>query len=218
MSKFLHGRVTYANVVATLALVFAMSGGALAANHYLINSTKQINPKVLKKLKGAKGKTGLPGISIQGPTGPPGPKGEKGTSSTGQPGVSAYEALPSGRSVSGEYAIQGKGMNGKSLEEAISFPIKVSGGISAEHEHIVYTMVGAEPVASHCSGPGHADKDYLCIYSAGLSTGLDAPTVMNPEVSPVSGEGTGQYGFLLSWQVTTEESVFDRGTYTVTAP
>lgn len=43
-------RLSYANVAATLALVFSMSGGALAATHYLINSTKQINPKVLKKL------------------------------------------------------------------------------------------------------------------------------------------------------------------------
>jgi len=45
-------RFSYANVAATLALVFSMSGGALAANHYLINSTKQIKPSVLKKLKG----------------------------------------------------------------------------------------------------------------------------------------------------------------------
>ena len=44
-------RLTYANVAATLALVFSMTGGALAAKHYLINSTRQINPKVLKKLK-----------------------------------------------------------------------------------------------------------------------------------------------------------------------
>jgi cytoskeletal protein RodZ len=43
-------RLNYANVTATLALFFAMSGGALAAKHYLINSTKQINPKVLKAL------------------------------------------------------------------------------------------------------------------------------------------------------------------------
>ena len=35
-----------------------MSGGALAATHYLINSKKQINPKVLKQLKGNKGATG----------------------------------------------------------------------------------------------------------------------------------------------------------------
>ena len=52
----MHKRLTYANVAATLALVLAMSGGALAASHYLINSTKQINPKVLKKLKGATGR------------------------------------------------------------------------------------------------------------------------------------------------------------------
>jgi hypothetical protein len=53
MSKRFSGRpkrFSYANVVATLALVLAMSGGALAASHYLITSTKQISPRVLKKL------------------------------------------------------------------------------------------------------------------------------------------------------------------------
>jgi len=63
-------RLSYANVVATLALVFAMSGGALAASRYLINSTKQINPKVLKKLKG--------NIGPRGPAGPAGPAGASG--------------------------------------------------------------------------------------------------------------------------------------------
>ncbi|HYM46007.1 MAG TPA: hypothetical protein VES65_07600 [Solirubrobacteraceae bacterium] len=53
--------LNYANVTATLALVFAMSGGALAAHHYLINSTKQIKPSVLKALKGNTGKTGATG-------------------------------------------------------------------------------------------------------------------------------------------------------------
>jgi hypothetical protein len=46
----MHKHLTYANVTATLALVLAMSGGALAAKHYLVNSTKQIDPKVLKSL------------------------------------------------------------------------------------------------------------------------------------------------------------------------
>jgi hypothetical protein len=40
--------ITYANVVATLALVFAMSGGAIAAKHYLVTKTNQISPKVLQ--------------------------------------------------------------------------------------------------------------------------------------------------------------------------
>ncbi|MGH2853381.1 MAG: hypothetical protein ACRDLF_04220 [Solirubrobacteraceae bacterium] len=43
--------LNYANVVATFALLFAMSGGALAAKHYLLNSVGQINPRVLSKLR-----------------------------------------------------------------------------------------------------------------------------------------------------------------------
>jgi hypothetical protein len=77
--------LSYANVVATLALLFAMSGGALAAKHYLINSTKQINPKVLKRLKGNTGRTGRQGqagaqglVGAQGPGGPQGPLGKEG--------------------------------------------------------------------------------------------------------------------------------------------
>ncbi|HEX3510504.1 MAG TPA: hypothetical protein VHT27_05325 [Solirubrobacteraceae bacterium] len=43
--------LSYANVVATFALLFAMSGGALAAKHYLLNSVSQINPRVLAGIK-----------------------------------------------------------------------------------------------------------------------------------------------------------------------
>ncbi len=72
----------YANVVATFALVFAMSGGALAAKHYLISSTKQIKPSVLKQLKGNTGKAGP-----AGPAGSTGPAGHTGaTGLTGPPG------------------------------------------------------------------------------------------------------------------------------------
>jgi hypothetical protein len=78
----LKSRITYANVVATLALVFAMSGGALAASKYLITSTKQISPKVVKSLKGKNGKTGKTGAT--GPAGPTGKEGPAGKE--GQPG------------------------------------------------------------------------------------------------------------------------------------
>ena len=88
--------LSYANVVATLALVFAMSGGALAAKHYLLTSTeqvkpsvlkqlhlltstKQIKPSVLKQLRGVTGPAGAVGASgaagQRGETGPPGPSG-----------------------------------------------------------------------------------------------------------------------------------------------
>jgi hypothetical protein len=95
--------ITYANVVATLALVLSMSGGALAASHYLINSTSQINPKVRRALTGKSGKVGAAGPQgVQGPQGAPGsegaqgPKGEKGTEGTkglqGEP--ASIPALP----------------------------------------------------------------------------------------------------------------------------
>jgi hypothetical protein len=72
-------RFTYANVAATLALFFSMSGGALAASHYLISSTKQISPKVLKSLKGHTGPQGLTGaIGTTGATGAAGATGKEG--------------------------------------------------------------------------------------------------------------------------------------------
>ncbi|HTR88687.1 MAG TPA: hypothetical protein VMG62_01090 [Solirubrobacteraceae bacterium] len=226
MRRRVQGRITYANVVATLALVLAMSGGALAANHYLINSTRQINPKVLKKLRGARGKTGargLAGISIQGPTGPQGPKGERGGEGPhGTNGTNAYEALPAGRSVSGEYAASSEDAAKEgALKEAITFPMLVAGGIGDEagHEHVIYVPHGA--TKEHCSGPGHADRGYLCIYSS-ESSGVANPTMSNPETSPLGTTATGEHGFLLTWSVTEDaapkQPVFDVGTYTVSAP
>ena len=55
-------RINYGNVAATLALVFAMSGGAVAATgvvssnarparHYVITSITQISPRVLRELR-----------------------------------------------------------------------------------------------------------------------------------------------------------------------
>jgi Collagen triple helix repeat (20 copies) len=80
MFSKLRSRLTYANLTATLALLFAMSGGAYAASHYLITSTKQISPKVLKALKGNAGPAGTNGANgANGAGGPPGEKGAPGS-------------------------------------------------------------------------------------------------------------------------------------------
>jgi len=83
MFSLIRRHLSYANVVATMALVFAMSGGALAASHYLITKTTQIKPSVLKTLKGK--------------TGPAGPKGSTAAAGivvfTVTPSVSATKAL-----------------------------------------------------------------------------------------------------------------------------
>ena len=69
-------RLSYTNVLMTLALVFAMSGGAYAAGRYVITSTKQIKPSVLKQLQGKAGPAGADGAA--GQTGATGAKGETG--------------------------------------------------------------------------------------------------------------------------------------------
>jgi hypothetical protein len=83
--------LSYANVVATMALVFAMGGSAVAANHYLIMSTKQIKPSVLKSLKGKTGKAGPQGIQgIQGLPGAAGAAGAAGKEGPQGPGATQF--------------------------------------------------------------------------------------------------------------------------------
>lgn len=66
-------RPSPATALSALALFFALGGTAIAAHHYLITSTSQIKPSVLKKLKGNTGQNG-----VQGPQGTPGPAGVPG--------------------------------------------------------------------------------------------------------------------------------------------
>jgi len=86
----IHEHVNATNVALTVALVFAMTGGAYAASKVLITSIKQIKPSVVKQLQG-KAQNGAPGpagpAGPAGPGGPPGSAGAKGD--TGANGVSA---------------------------------------------------------------------------------------------------------------------------------
>ena len=122
--------MSYANIVATLALVFAMTGGAYAASHYLITSTKQISPKALKQLKGKSGSAGAPGAA--GPAGPAGGPGSPGAK--GEPGAKGNN---------GENAKEGAaGQKGKGIvtvqfagnEEPAGASCKKEGGSSVEQE------------------------------------------------------------------------------------
>ncbi len=81
--------MTYANVAMTLALVLAMTGGAFAAGKFVITSTKQIKPSVLKQFQGKTGPAGPAGpAGGNGKDGAPGAQGPKGDmGSAGKDGV-----------------------------------------------------------------------------------------------------------------------------------
>src|ERR1700743_3760655 len=96
--------LTYANVVATLALLFAMSGGAIAATRGFTARSRSIKAcvgsgGVLKLLTDERCKRGQQTVSWnqQGPTGPAGAPGATGATATaglnGAPGPSATTGL-----------------------------------------------------------------------------------------------------------------------------
>ena len=147
-------RLSFANVTAALALFFAMSGGALAAKHYLINSTKQINPKVLKTLRGRTGKTGA--------TGPSGPAGARGTAGPTGPAGTFSTALSSGQTIRGAYNTGGTaGAPAALANTSISFVSLFSAAPTVR----IVPEAGAPP--AECPGTvslPQAKPGFLCIY------------------------------------------------------
>jgi hypothetical protein len=171
---------TYTNLAATLAVFFALSGGALAAGHYLITSTKQIKPSVLSALKGKAGAQGAAGpAGAQGPAGPAGAKGETGATGpqgpegkAGAPGANGKEGepwtaggtLPSGKTLKGEWNISGTATGANALMAgSVSFALPLK---EAPVKH--YIRVEEAPPAG-CTGsaedPGAA-KGNLCIFAS----------------------------------------------------
>jgi hypothetical protein len=206
-------RLTYANVAATMALVLAMGGGAYAAKRYLIDSTSQISPKVLKKLHGARGPRGETGplgpVGPQGATGLEGRRGARGEQ--GLPGPSATSPLPSGSTENGDFEVASpNATEGSSLRDVLTLSIPLSSTIA--ETNVVFTTTTAP--TEHCAGPGSAARGYLCIYSAS-ATNLTGTSVFDPESGV---EGSGRYGFGMIWKVGETGAASAYGTFSVTAP
>lgn len=143
--------LTFANVAMTLALVFAMTGGAYAAHHYIVNSIKQINPKVVKQLKGKRGPAGPTGpAGLAGPAGKdgaPGTKGERGLQGErgekGEAGPAgspwtAGGTLPSKATEKGDWSLVApNAQEFESVANAVSFVIPLAAPLDASHVHFI---------------------------------------------------------------------------------
>ena len=198
-------RISYANVTATLALFFALSGGAIAAKHYLINSTRQINPKVLKTLKGKTGKTGATGAAgAPGLEGKVGKEGEKGK--TGEPGP-LLETLPSGKTLRGHYHIELDGVKPAShIGAGYSYQFPLA---SAPNGHVI--AEGGAPTAE-CPGnvkEPRAAPGNLCVYESANNSDVQSLEI---------GSESDRFGFGLLLNAKEESTgIWSIGSWAVTA-
>ena len=87
--------LSYANVAATLALVLAMGGTAIAAHHYLITSKSQIKPSVRRALRGNSGPAGSTGVT--GATGATGAANPSATTVDGETVTQIRDDIPQGQ-------------------------------------------------------------------------------------------------------------------------
>src|SRR4051794_434275 len=102
-------------VIAVVALFIALGGTAFGA-HFLITSTSQIKPSVLKKLRAKRGPAGVKGATgASGPAGPAGPQGKEGA--TGKEGAPGIEGTPGKEGPAGKEGKEGPPASLTKLEE-----------------------------------------------------------------------------------------------------
>jgi hypothetical protein len=129
------------NVVAWVALFVSLTGTSFAASHYLITSTHQIKPSVLKQLRGASGPRGAAGAQgAPGLRGEPGPEGKAGKAGNeGRPGSEGPEGKqgPPGSALAYARVAADGTVDAADSRDITSADVEV-----AEGEHGVYCISG----------------------------------------------------------------------------
>jgi hypothetical protein len=172
-------RPSPAAVLAGLALFVALGGTAVAAHRFLITSTRQIKPSVLRALRGAPGRDGPRGpAGPLGPSGPQGPQGPAGPVSLSTLSIvrapdvlvrPQAEATSVATCPNGSHVVSGGGWTGVALqiysemsEDHQSWIMLVfnanSPGSKVETnlEAIAYCALSGQAVAARAPGAAHA--------------------------------------------------------------
>lgn len=195
MFSYLSNRFGVPGVIAVIALVFAMVGGAYAANNGgALVSGKKSSKGVTKKEVETIAKREAKKFSGAGPAGPQGPKGDAGSKGdTGSQGLEGKQGtqgiqgkpgeegspwtaggtLPEGSTETGTWS-DGVNVPASSLgvmRIPVSIPIPTSGAPAA-----VFVKPGEDKTAEGCpgivGGVPTADEGTLCVYAQELTSNI----------------------------------------------
>jgi hypothetical protein len=209
-------RLTYANVIATLALFVALGGGAYAATRLPAKSVgtmqlkrgavtrAKIAPTTLAELGGGAAVGSTPGPKgADGAPGPAGPIGPAGAIGPPGPSGGIGGLVPSGSTLVGTYVT-----DGEQGADAISFDYRFSTNLKTGFVNAI-----ADP---HCRGTVSepaADPGYLCLYQT--EGNVLASTIHMRDLGTKVDGRTGLTGVMVYPQFNTGHSV---GTWAATAP
>jgi hypothetical protein len=236
MFSTLRTRFGIPGVISVIALVFAMAGGAVAANNLDSsgNGKATVSAKAKQGKQGKPGKTGPAGpagpqgpAGAAGPAGPAGPKGDAGTNGTngvaGQPGAEGPEGspwtangtLPPEATETGVWG----GYGGQAGASKLAFPISFTLPLAEEPEAIFVdegelTKPGCPGIVD---GIPAADPGKLCVYGdlfeEATNEGFNKTSPGVPFGTEPPGVGTTGTRF----KVSCEAFCFAAGTWAVTA-
>lgn len=190
MLSFMRNRFGVPGVISVVALVFAMLGGAYAANKSESSGPKASAAKGKRGPKGPRGATGPAGPQgLPGPAGPQGPAGAAGTAGKegpqGKPGEPGplLESLPAGETLMGSWGVGGslgaeEGPGRALVQVSFQFPvspapvvyyIQVGNTFAAKIPQTgAVTFPTPEELEAACPGTAAAPKaaaGNLCIYA-----------------------------------------------------
>lgn len=126
--------------------------------------------------------------------------------------------LPSGKTEAGEWGFgavaAGALSAGSNGRPAFSFSVPLASALDADH--VIYVSGSS---ATHCSGAGHADPGYLCVYQKNIVTANtpDSSNIFNPDISGGPNNGASKYGWAIYLYTSSAGEWFVSGTYAVTA-
>jgi len=199
MFQTIRRHINSTTIVAVVALVFAMTGGAYAAKRILITSTSQISKPVLAKLKGANGKNGTNGAAgpagPAGPTGPVGPAGPTGPAGTpgsaGQQGEKGADGAPGSEGPEGQPWTPNSVLPSNAVETGtwlapanassaefgtISFPIQLASELDVTHvKYVTVKDVDLSTIPSGCAGTAAkpaAEAGFLCVFEGKVESAV----------------------------------------------